>query len=84
MDKVADNLDVSMNYTNAQDHVPEAERNNIMIKECVRAGFHHLPYKKVPRTMLKYLAITQINHLNIFPAKGGISPYYSPKVILIQ
>jgi hypothetical protein len=28
MEKVKDNLDVDMNFTNAQDHVPEAERNN--------------------------------------------------------
>jgi hypothetical protein len=27
MEKVGD-LDVDMNFTNAQDHVPEAERNN--------------------------------------------------------
>ncbi len=28
MEKVKDNLDVDMNFTNAQDHVPEAVRNN--------------------------------------------------------
>jgi hypothetical protein len=28
MEKVEDDLDVDMNFTNAQDHVPEAERNN--------------------------------------------------------
>ena len=28
MDKVKDDLNVTMNYTNAGDHVPEAERNN--------------------------------------------------------
>jgi hypothetical protein len=28
MDKVTDNLGVCMNFTNALDHVPEAERNN--------------------------------------------------------
>jgi hypothetical protein len=33
MEKVEDDLDVNMNFTNAQDHVPEAERNNQTIKE---------------------------------------------------
>jgi hypothetical protein len=28
MEKVEDDLDVDMNFTNAQDHVPEAERKN--------------------------------------------------------
>jgi hypothetical protein len=28
MKKVEDNLDVNMNFTNAQDYVPEAEQNN--------------------------------------------------------
>ncbi len=35
MDEVKDNLDVIMNFTNAQDHVPEAERNNWTIKERI-------------------------------------------------
>ena len=40
MEKVSDDLSVDMNYTNAQDHVPEAERNNRTIKERIRAAFH--------------------------------------------
>jgi hypothetical protein len=45
MDKVKDDLGVCMNFTNALDHVPEAERNNRTIKERVRAAYHRLPYK---------------------------------------
>jgi chromosome segregation ATPase len=33
MDKVKDDLGVCMNFSNALDHVPEAERNNRTIKE---------------------------------------------------
>jgi hypothetical protein len=33
MNKVKDDLNVKMNFTNAQDRVPEAERNNWTIKE---------------------------------------------------
>jgi hypothetical protein len=38
MDIVKDGLGICMNFTNALDHVPEAERNNRTIKEWVRAA----------------------------------------------
>jgi hypothetical protein len=44
MDKVKDDLGVCMNFTNALDHVPEAERNNRTIKERVLVAYHRLPY----------------------------------------
>ena len=34
---LADYFNVVMNFANAQEHVPEAECNNRIIKECVRA-----------------------------------------------
>jgi hypothetical protein len=40
IDKVKDDLGVRMNFTNALDHVPEAERNNSTIKERIRAAYH--------------------------------------------
>jgi hypothetical protein len=82
MDKVKDDLGVRMNFTNALDHVPEAERNNRTIKEQVRAAYHRLPCKTLPRQLIRYLLQTQASQLNLFPAKGGISLYYSPKTIL--
>jgi hypothetical protein len=71
-----------MNFTNALDHVPEAERNNRTIKEQVWAAYHRLPYKALPRQLIRYLVTTQASQLNLFPAKGGISPYYSLRTIL--
>ena len=41
MEKVLDDLDVHMNFTNVHNHVPEAERNNQTIKERVRAAFQY-------------------------------------------
>ena len=82
MDEVKDELDVDMNCANPLDHVPEAERNNRVIKERVRAAYHQLPFKKIPRIMIRYLAMIQTNQLNYFPVKGGISEYYSPRTIL--
>ena len=42
MDEVKDKLNITMNYANPGDHVPEAERNNRTIKERIRAAFHCL------------------------------------------
>jgi hypothetical protein len=83
-EKVEDDLDVDMNFTNAQDHVLEAERNNRTIKERIGAAYHRLPYKAIPRIMINYLAMIQANKLNRFPVKGGVSKYYSPRMILNQ
>ena len=70
------------NYTSAQEHVPEAERNNRVIKERVSTVFHSLPYMALPRLMIKYLAMEVTKKLNYFPTKGGISKYFSPREIL--
>ena len=82
MDEVSDKLDIVMNYTSKGEHVPEAERNNRTIGERVRAGYHNVPYTIIPLVMLKYLAMVSTNQLNMFPAKGGVSPYLSPHVVL--
>ena len=39
MDEVKDEFDMDVNYMSASEHVPEAERNNHMIKERIRATF---------------------------------------------
>ena len=38
----------------------------------------------MPRVMIRYLSMECTFKLNMFPAKGGISPYYSPQVLLNQ
>ena len=44
-------FEIGMNFSNPQEHVPEAERNNRVIKERVRATYHRLPYKQITKTM---------------------------------
>ena len=73
-----------MNFSNPQEHVPEAERNNCLIKERIRATYHRLPYKQLTKTMTKVLVMDSAKKLNFFPAKHGISQYYSPRMILHQ
>ena len=84
MDKISEELGVRPNYANPQEHVPEAERNNRVIKERVRATYHRLPYTHLPKIMVKYLVSEAAKKLNFFPAKHGISRYYSPRMILHQ
>ncbi|MGC8551173.1 MAG: hypothetical protein ACP5M4_15960, partial [Acidobacteriaceae bacterium] len=57
MDQVKDELDVDMNYTTTDKHVPEAERNNRTIAERIRCAYHNLPYKAIPKLMLRYLSM---------------------------
>ena len=82
MDEVKDEMDIDMNYANTGDHQPEAERNNRTIKERIRAAYHRLPFKCIPRIMIEILAVRETAKLNYFPAKGGVSSYYSPHMLL--
>ena len=82
MDSVAADLNVKMNYASSGEHVPEAERNNRTIKDRVRTTYHQLPYKRVPKLMIKKLVLHATKMLNILLAKGGISSYLSPYTLV--
>jgi hypothetical protein len=79
-----DEFEVAMNYASPQEHVPEAERNNRVIKERFRSVFHRLRFKKLPKIMVKILAMECGKKLNFFPPKGGISMFYTPRMIMHQ
>ena len=82
MDRVNDELDITMNYANAQDHNPRAERNNRTIKESFRTALHRTGYSTIPKVMIQDLAEVCAERLNLFPAKHGVSQYYSPQTIV--
>ena len=82
MDPVADEMDIIMNYANPDMHVPDIERNNRVIKERFRIAYYRMPFKKIPKIMIRYLAMVCAKQMNIFPAKNGISKYYSPHMIM--
>ena len=44
--------------------------------------FHRLPFTTLPKLVLIYLVAECANKLNYFPAKLGLSKYYSPRMIL--
>ena len=82
MSDVMDNLNIEMEYAAPGEHVLEAERNNQVVGERIRAPYHGLPFKVIPRLMLQYLAMEAADKLNYFPAKGGVSSHYSPHMII--
>ena len=75
---------IRMNYANPQEHVPEIERSIRVIKERFRVAFHRLPFKIIPKIMIKILAMECTKKLNFFPPKDGISNFYSPRTIMHQ
>ena len=70
------------NLANAQEHVPEAECNNCILKEHIHTTYHGIPYKMLPQTIICYMVMETTVKLNYFPTKGGCSNYFIPREIL--
>jgi hypothetical protein len=68
MDPLALEFGIQENYASSQEHVPEAEHNNRVIKEQVHMTYHHLPYDHLPCIMVKVLINDSAMKLNFFPA----------------
>ena len=75
-------LDVVINCTNTNDHLAEAEQNNRFLKERFRTAFHLLPYKAIPRIMIKSLAFEITKQANYFSVKDGVSSILSPRQLI--
>ena len=73
-----------MNHTNAYNHIPEAERNNRLIKERFQIAYYQFSYTKIPRIMIRHLAMNVTQILNLFTVKVGVLTHYNPHVILVQ
>ena len=84
MDEGSDDMGIEKNDANPDNHFHEAERNNIVIKERFRIAYYRFPYKKTPQIMIRHLAMNLRLNYNFFPAKGGVSDNYIPKIILSQ
>ena len=82
LEKVCDDMDIQLHCPPAGAHVPEAERNICVIKERVRITNSHIPFKICPNVMAQMMVLNAVTQLNLVPAKGGVSEYYSPHMIL--
>ena len=65
------------NLASTQEHVPEAEHNNCILKEHIHTTYHGIPYKMLTRTIICYMVMETAAKLNYFPSKGGCSNYFS-------
>jgi hypothetical protein len=71
-----------LNVADGYDHVAEVERSIRTIKERTRCLVQGLPFKYIPRIMMR-AAIENANKvLNLFPAKNGVSDTMSPLTIM--
>ena len=68
IDEVADKMAIKMEYASPGEHQPEAELNNRLDGERIRAAYHRLPFKALPKLMLCYLTMTAAEQLNYFPS----------------
>ena len=75
-------MGVEINYSNPDGHVPEAESNNRVIKQRFRIVYYRLPYTKIPRIIIRHLAMNVTWNLNFFPAKVGALDRYIPRMII--
>src|SRR5210317_1028650 len=53
-----------------------------MVRERMRVIYHTLPFKNLPKIMVRMLGMIVAYQLNLFPAKSGVSEYLSPHVLL--
>ena len=82
MEIVADDLEVNVNYANAQDHAAAAEQNNCTIKESMCTTHHRSGCATMSKQMIIVLVEHSVEQLNMFSAKHGISEHCNPESII--
>jgi hypothetical protein len=73
---------INFTFSATDDHVHDVERSIRTIKERVRAGFHSLPFERIPRALTRALVEKACQDLNSLPALDGISSTLSPLTIV--
>ena len=79
---IENDLNTDVFIADTDDHVPEIERSIRTIKDRVRSTVHGMPYKYLPRIMVRGLVEHAVKCLNQFPALNGISPTISPLTLV--
>ena len=73
-----------MNDEISDNHIPEVERNNIVINERFRIEYYRFTYKKIPKITIYHLAMNVTQNFIFPPAKVGVLAQYSPHMIFSQ
>lgn len=77
-----DILPILLNVANADDHVHEVERSIRTVKERTRCTVQGLPFRRIPKLMMRSAIEGAHRALNQFPAKDGVSEVMSPLTIM--
>ena len=62
-----DESSFTTNLANAQEHIPEAEHNNCILKEQSCTTYCGIPYKQLPHTVICYVVMETEVKLIYFP-----------------
>ena len=81
LEAIQDELRVTVHFSAAQEHVPEAERNIRTVKDTIRSVIASIPYTYLLNVMTKMLVIEATTRLNFFVNVNGIE-HYSPRQLL--
>jgi len=63
-------------------HVPEVERSIRVLKDDFRTAFHGLPFRTLPKILIKYLLLHIVRLRNMFPNPNGLDPVHSPSMLV--
>jgi hypothetical protein len=77
-----DLLPIDLNVADADDHVHEVERSIRTVKERTRCRIQGLPFRRIPKLMMRSAIEGAHKTLNQFPAKNGVSKDMSPLTIM--
>jgi hypothetical protein len=71
-----------LNLTSANKHKPFIECCIRVVKEKVWSIRQSVPFLTIPKIIMTHMVFYAVKLLNYFPAKGGISEIYGPKIIM--
>ncbi|KAG7373144.1 hypothetical protein IV203_033868 [Nitzschia inconspicua] len=67
----------------ADEHVPEIERMVRTLKDRIRSVYVTLPFRHIPRIMIKRLVANAVLWWNALPAPDSVSDVHSPRYLLV-
>ena len=81
-DCIKNDFDCDVFISDTDSHVPEIERSIRVVKERVRATIHGMPFRYLPKIIIRGLVDHAVKCLNQFPAPNGISSSMSPLTLV--
>ncbi|KAG7371806.1 hypothetical protein IV203_017948 [Nitzschia inconspicua] len=72
-----------LNPCSADEHVPEAERMVRTRKDRIRSVYVTLPFRHIPRLMVKRVVANAVLWWNALPAPDSVSTVHSPRYHLV-